>query len=137
MSHAEDPPSREALTARYRAVRAATSRLCEPLAVEDYVVQSMPDASPTKWHRAHTTWFFETFVLAGAAGVPPSRDRCGVPLQLVLRGDGASGTRGRARGLLSRPTAEEVRRYRARVDERVVGLLERRDRGRSPRPPPS
>src|SRR5438874_673411 len=53
-----------ALAARYREVRRATEALCEPLAVEDYGLQSMPDASPAKWHLAHTAWFFETFVLA-------------------------------------------------------------------------
>ena len=53
----------EELARRYRAVRQFTMRLCEQLEVEDYVAQSMTDASPTKWHIAHTTWFFETFVL--------------------------------------------------------------------------
>ncbi|MGH7311671.1 MAG: DinB family protein, partial [Candidatus Rokuibacteriota bacterium] len=48
---------------RYQTVRELTERLCAPLAVEDYVVQAIPDASPAKWHLAHTTWFFETFVL--------------------------------------------------------------------------
>ena len=48
---------------RYLDIRLATERLCAPLATEDYVVQAMPDASPTKWHLAHTSWFFETFVL--------------------------------------------------------------------------
>src|SRR5205823_97257 len=52
------------LAAHYRAVRRCTELLGEPLATEDYVVQSMPDASPVKWHLAHTSWFFETFVLA-------------------------------------------------------------------------
>jgi len=52
------------LAARYRRVRAFSEELSRPLAVEDYVIQSMPDASPTKWHLAHTSWFFETFVLA-------------------------------------------------------------------------
>jgi DinB superfamily len=51
------------LAERLARVRAQTSRLCAPLAIEDYVVQSMPEASPAKWHLAHTTWFFETFVL--------------------------------------------------------------------------
>ena len=54
------------ITERYRAVRRATEKICEPLEVEDYCIQSMPDASPTKWHLAHTSWFFETFVLKRA-----------------------------------------------------------------------
>ena len=53
-----------ALAEQYRAVRAYTERLCDPLETEDYVVSSMADVSPTKWHLAHTSWFFETFVLA-------------------------------------------------------------------------
>src|SRR5947209_17280230 len=53
-----------ALVASYRTVRRRTEALCEPLTLEDYVIQSMPDASPVKWHLAHTTWFFETFLLA-------------------------------------------------------------------------
>ena len=55
--------TREALIDRFDAVRSATSALLEPLTPEDALVQSMPDVSPTKWHAAHTTWFFETFVL--------------------------------------------------------------------------
>ena len=61
-------PSSEALRldplAAYRGVRATTEALCKPLQIEDYVVQSVPEASPAKWHLAHTTWFFETFLLA-------------------------------------------------------------------------
>lgn len=52
------------LTKRYQIVREFTETLCKPLATEDYVIQSMPDVSPTKWHLAHTSWFFETFVLS-------------------------------------------------------------------------
>src|SRR5436305_11893843 len=59
----QTPRTRADLLARYRAVRAFTEELCEPLATEDYVVQAMPDASPAKWHLAHTSWFFETFIL--------------------------------------------------------------------------
>src|ERR1700736_1648664 len=58
------PDEAALLFARYQAVRRCTEQVCEPLATEDYVVQSMPDASPVKWHLAHTSWFFETFVLA-------------------------------------------------------------------------
>src|SRR5277367_1429356 len=57
------PAPKLALAERYRAVRAQTEALAAPLSAEDQTVQSMPDASPTKWHRAHITWFFETFVL--------------------------------------------------------------------------
>src|ERR1051326_1200313 len=53
----------EQLSARYREVRGVTEAICRPLKTEDYVIQSMPDASPTKWHLAHTSWFFETFIL--------------------------------------------------------------------------
>src|ERR1700722_6841083 len=62
----------DSLAARYRTVRGLTEQLCTPLALEDYVVQSMPDASPVKWHLAHTSWFFETFVLQpGLSGYHP------------------------------------------------------------------
>src|SRR5204863_2021953 len=57
-----------ALLERYLAVRAATERLAQPLSAEDQNLQSMPDASPAKWHRAHTSWFFETFILKQQSG---------------------------------------------------------------------
>ncbi len=56
-------PDRRALSDQFTAVRGFTLSLCEPLALEDYVLQNMPDVSPTKWHLAHTTWFFERFIL--------------------------------------------------------------------------
>jgi hypothetical protein len=55
--------ARDQLAARYREVRAFSQDLCRPLQTEDYVIQSMPDTSPAKWHLAHTSWFFETFIL--------------------------------------------------------------------------
>ena len=58
--------SRDVIADRYRAVRATTERLCAPLGPEDCSAQSMPDASPAKWHLAHTSWFFETLVLERA-----------------------------------------------------------------------
>ena len=71
-SELTEQQSREAtpLAEQYRRVREATVGLCATLAPEDHVVQSMPDASPAKWHLAHTTWFFEEFVLQHATGTP-------------------------------------------------------------------
>ena len=109
---------------RFREVRSTTERLCRPLAVEDYVVQSMPDASPAKWHLAHTTWFFETFVLAaGAAGLPAASTRSTPSSSTRTTTPSARASRAPRRGLLSRPTVDEVHRYRAAVDHGVVELL--------------
>ena len=109
----------------YRAVRARTERLCEPLTAEDCVVQSMPDASPVKWHLAHTTWFFETFVLAphqpGYPAVPESV--AGFLFNSYYNAIGLRWERPR-RGLLTRPTLAEVHEYRAAVDGRMERLLD-------------
>jgi ergothioneine biosynthesis protein EgtB len=104
--------------ARYTRVRAATRALARPLGSEDMQLQSMADASPVKWHLAHTTWFFETFFLGG----PPL-----VPAYVTLfnsyyHGVGAQHPRAR-RGMLSRPTVEEVWAYRAAIDERVLAAV--------------
>ena len=104
------------LATRLRETRAATEALAAPLAPEDQVVQSMPDVSPTKWHRAHTTWFFETFVLGPhAAGLPAGPTRLRLPVQLVLRAGRAPAPARRARADLparpsprSAPTAPHV-----------------------------
>lgn len=109
------------LRERYRAVRAATEALAAPLAVEDQVVQTMPDASPTKWHLAHTTWFFETFVLA-PRGHAPFHERYGYLFNSYYEGVGARVARPR-RGLLSRPTVDEVLAYRAHVDRAMLDVL--------------
>lgn len=104
----------DALPARYAAVRARTAALAAPLSAEDAMVQSMPDASPAKWHLAHTTWFFETFVL-GAIGVRPVDARWTFLFNSYYQGVGPMHARAQ-RGLVSRPALDEVRDYRARVD---------------------
>ncbi len=112
-----------ALARRFLEVRRFSERLCEPLEIEDYVVQSMPDASPLKWHLAHTTWFFETFVLACAErAFRPHDARWGSLHNSYYEALGARHPRAR-RGLLTRPTVREVRAYRAAVDARVAMVL--------------
>src|SRR5262249_17048593 len=91
----------------------------EPLAVEDYVIQSMPEASPVKWHLAHTTWFFETFVLsAHVSDYRPFDPRFKFLFNSYYNAVGPLWARPQ-RGLLSRPTVEETFRYRAHVDEQM------------------
>ena len=112
------------LAAQYRAVRRATEALCEPLAVEDYVLQSMPDASPAKWHLAHTAWFFETFALSPhLPGYRPFHPQFAVLFNSYYNAVGPRWPRPQ-RGLLSRPTVAEVYRYRAHVDEQMAALFE-------------
>jgi ergothioneine biosynthesis protein EgtB len=117
------------LELRYRNVRAATERLCAPLAPEDYVVQSMPDASPTKWHLAHTSWFFETFVLeAYVPGYRLFHPQYRVLFNSYYEAVGPRHTRAE-RGLLTRPTVAEVMAYRRAVDEAMLSLLGRDESG--------
>jgi ergothioneine biosynthesis protein EgtB len=107
----------------YLAVRFATVELCAPLAAEDLVVQSMPDASPAKWHLAHTSWFFEEFVLARAiAAYRPHAEPYRYLFNSYYNTVGPMHCRA-ARGMLSRPTVAEVMAYRAAVDERMASLL--------------
>ena len=114
------------LVERFRAVRALTGALCGPLSPEDMVVQSMPDASPAKWHLAHTTWFFETFLLASREpGFSPFHPRYQYLFNSYYDAVGPRHARAR-RGLLTRPSLEEIRAYRAQVDARVEALLARR-----------
>jgi len=112
-----------ALRLFYRRVREATCALARPLRPEDQVVQSMPDASPTKWHLAHTSWFFETFVLERA--VPGYRVFDPGFARLFNSYYHAAGERHPRpeRGLISRPGVEEVLAYRAHVDEAMLALL--------------
>jgi ergothioneine biosynthesis protein EgtB len=105
-------------------VRQFTERLCQALETEDYVIQAMPDVSPPKWHLAHTSWFFETFILTPAAAGYRSPHASYAYLfnsYYVAAGERYSRPR---RGLLSRPTVEEVYRYRAHVDQHLTALLD-------------
>jgi ergothioneine biosynthesis protein EgtB len=104
--------------ARYAAVRAQTEALAAPLSAEDCALQSMPDASPVKWHLGHTTWFFETFVLGGE----PWKEEFRVLFNSYYVGVGERHPRPE-RGLLSRPPLQEVRAYRQAVDERMQALF--------------
>ncbi len=115
------------LASRFRATRADSLALCETLAPEDTVVQSMPDVSPTKWHLAHVSWFFETFVLKAYD------DRYAVfdeDFHFIFNSyyftAGQMHARPR-RGLLSRPTLDTIVAYRRHVDDAIAALLERRD----------
>ena len=108
--------------ARYAAVRAQTEALAAPLSAEDCALQSMPDASPVKWHLGHTTWFFETFVLGGAPESDAQFPQFRVIFNSYYVGVGERHPRPE-RGLLSRPSLEEVRLYRAAVDERMRALF--------------
>jgi ergothioneine biosynthesis protein EgtB len=103
---------------RFIAVRQRTVELCAPLSAEDHVVQAMPDASPAKWHLAHTTWFFEAFVLTGAPFDPAFDFLFNSYYEAV----GPRIERPR-RGLLSRPGLDRIHAYRAEVDRHVVGAL--------------
>jgi ergothioneine biosynthesis protein EgtB len=111
------------LRIRYHRVRGFTEGLAQPLSPEDQTVQTMPDVSPTKWHRAHTTWFFETFVLGrylrGYAEFDPAY---AFLFNSYYETVGPRHARPE-RGLLSRPGVTEIGRYREQVDEAVDHLL--------------
>ena len=123
------PRSRESsspaqdLLARFHDVRKFTAKLSENLAPEDCVVQSMPDVSPTKWHLAHTTWFFETFILK--KWKPGYRDAVPEYAYLFNSYYNAAGSMHRRdlRGLISRPTVEATKKYRASVDDDIDQLV--------------
>jgi ergothioneine biosynthesis protein EgtB len=111
-----DDAAAEALLDAYRRVRANSVNLAAPLSAEDQTVQSMPDASPTKWHLAHTTWFFETFILRQhLPGYRVFSDAYGFLFNSYYEALGARHPRPE-RGLLTRPAADEVAAYRAFVD---------------------
>jgi len=113
-----------ALRSRYPAVRALSEALCAPLEPEDCVVQTMPDVSPPKWHLAHVSWFFETFLLKPyLPGYREFDPRYAMLFNSYYEGAGAMQPRAE-RGRLSRPTLAEVYRYRRHIDEAMTLLLE-------------
>ena len=108
---------------QFKTVRAFSEKICEPLVPEDYVIQSMPDVSPAKWHLAHTSWFFETFLLKphlpGYRSLHPQYDFL---FNSYYNAVGERHCRVR-RGVLSRPTVDETYAYRAYVDQHIGELL--------------
>lgn len=122
-----DEVSKSELGQRYRRVRGFTYKLCETLEPEDYVIQSMPETSPAKWHLAHTSWFFETFVLKPfLPGYRSLHPQYGFLFNSYYNAVGPFYSRPH-RGLLSRPTVEEVFHYRLDVDLLVSDLIESAD----------
>src|SRR6266496_754584 len=121
------PDRVERLCDRFHQIRNFTNALCAGLEPEDCVVQSMPDVSPTKWHLAHTTWFFETFILKKF--VPGYRAEIPEYAYLFNSYYNSAGDMHRRdlRGLISRPTVSEAQRYRASVDSHIDDLLSNPD----------
>ena len=114
----------DAVADRFAKVRARTERLAAPLSAEDQVVQSMPDTSPTKWHRAHTTWFFAEFVLRadGTSGRVWDRPEYRFLYNSYYEAVGARHPRPQ-RGLVTRPSVAEVADYRNHVDKEMLELM--------------
>ena len=107
----------------FEAVRAQSLALCAPLCTDDYQVQSIVETSPPKWHLAHLTWFFETFLLTPfAAGYRPFHPRFGELFNSYYQTVGLPFSRP-SRHVLSRPTVEEIRQYRAHVDAAMTALM--------------
>jgi len=115
---------REQLAADYRAVRTQTEIICAPLHTDDYQLQSIVETSPPKWHIAHVSWFFEAFVLLHFdPNYRPFHPRFAYLFNSYYETVGAMQPRPQ-RGLLSRPTVEEIYRYRAYVDEHMLMLID-------------
>jgi len=117
----------DSLFARYQDVRERSEALAAPLSAEDQQVQTMPDVSPTKWHLAHVTWFFETFVLSEhAAGYEPFDPAYGFLFNSYYEAVGPRHARPE-RGFLTRPSAQDVMDYRHHVDDAMGALLSQAD----------
>lgn len=129
--HGDDPgASRADVLRHYHSVRGVTELLCAPLTPEDACMQTMPDVSPPKWHLAHVSWFFETFVLKAFLPAYVEFDpRFAVLFNSYYEGAGAMHPRAQ-RGFLSRPSLQDVYRYRSHVDEQMTQLIEGAPRAR-------
>ena len=114
------------LAGRYAAIRGRSVVLAAPLSAEDAMVQSMPDASPAKWHLAHTTWFFEQFVLGALPGYTPIHADWHFLFNSYYNSVGPMHARAQ-RGVLSRPSLEQVLAYRLEVDARMACRFVRGD----------
>jgi ergothioneine biosynthesis protein EgtB len=123
MPHADTAPE-QSLAGAYREIRKLSRAIAEPLSAEDQCIQSMPDASPTKWHLAHTTWFFERMVLSRQPGYVPFDPRYDSIFNSYYLGLGTPFTRAN-RGLLTRPAAADIAAYRAHVDDAMERMLAR------------
>jgi len=116
--------SRSALRGRFSEVRHTSLRITDGLSPEDQMLQSMPEASPTKWHLAHTTWFFETFILQPyRPGYKPFDPRYKYLFNSYYKQLGAHPYRG-SRGLMSRPSLQQVHAYRDYVERALLAFLE-------------
>ncbi len=111
------------LLEKYQAIRDFSDRIAQPLSPEDCMVQSMPDTSPTRWHLAHTTWFFETFVLGACPGYQNFNQRFNYLFNSYYNTVGDQFPRPQ-RGLISRPGLAEIRDYRRHVDQQMVEFLQ-------------
>jgi ergothioneine biosynthesis protein EgtB len=118
------PQACSPLLSRYLDVRTASLKLTSPFSIEDQMLQSMPDCSPAKWHLAHTTWFFETFILSNLAGYRPFSSQYRHLFNSYYKQLGSHPYRG-ARGLMSRPSLDEVHAYRRWVDDAIETNFDR------------
>ncbi len=118
---------REQLLHSFEATREMTNTLVEPLETEDFTIQSIPDVSPPKWHMAHTTWFFETFILKEyQEGYKSFHEEFEYLFNSYYESVGSYFPR-HARGLLSRPSIDKVRRYRSDIDKEMIALIQEID----------
>ncbi|MGI9519513.1 MAG: ergothioneine biosynthesis protein EgtB [Pirellulaceae bacterium] len=114
---------RTSLANQYQRIRDLTTRLADPLSAEDCMIQSMPDASPVRWHLAHTAWFFETFVLDSLPGYEVFDEQFQYLFNSYYNRVGAQFPRSQ-RGLISRPGLQRTRQYREYVDQHMLEMLD-------------